>query len=268
MKGLAIGLLAILLIGAATSAESLEMAIGGGPAAISLKEINGSIGVVNTVIDLLNEAFAVYPDFSGSVEELDPMSSGFTFCAEELYRLNGWFALGGKFEYLRSSSAASGEYRKGDEVSRIDIALGLNGIGIVLGGRATFLDMGLVLAAQAGVGYYYSVFDRSVVFEIPPEYPEVISVVPPEGVGHYAGGTVGLELGISLYYPLTRWFSIGSTVSYRSASIDPVVDRDGNGLDLDGDGVTEGLDLDGISVRFTFSVSFDLSLAGEKGVAK
>jgi len=267
MKGLATGLFAILLIGAATSAGPLEMAIGGGPAAISLKEINGSIGVINTVIDLLNETFAVHPDVTGSVGRLDPMSSGLTFCAEEWYWLNGWFAFGGKFEYLRSASAISGEYH-GSAVSKIDIALGLNGVGIVFGGRATFLDMGLVLAAQAGVGYYYAMFDRSVVFEIPSEYPDVISVVPPEGAGRYTGGTFGLELGISLFYPLTDWFSLGSSISYRSASVDRVADRAGEGLDLDGDGVTERLDLDGISVQFTFSVSFDLSLTEEKGVAQ
>jgi hypothetical protein len=267
MKGLATGLLAILLIGAAAIAGSLDMAIGGGPAAISLKEINVSIGVNNTVIDLLNETFAVHPDVSGSVGKLDPMSSGFTFCAEERYWLTDWFALGGKFEYLRSSSSVSGEYH-GSDVSTIDIALGLNGVGVVFGGRAVFLNMGLVLAAEAGVGYYYTMFDRSVVFEIPSEYPDVISVVPPEGTGRYTGGTFGLELGISLFYPLTRWFSIGSSISYRSGSVGRVVDREGEGLDLDGDGMTEGINLDGISVQVTFSVSINLSLIEEKGVAQ
>ncbi|RLE36120.1 hypothetical protein DRJ12_04630 [Candidatus Acetothermia bacterium] len=267
MKGLATGLLAILLIGLATSAGPLEMAIGGGPAAISLKEINGSIRVINTVIDLLNETFAVHPDVTGSVGELDPMSSGLAFCAEEWYWLTGWFSFGGKFEYLHSSSAVSGEYH-GADVSTIDVALGLNSVGLLFGGRAVFLDMGLVLAAEGGVGYYYTMFDRSVVFEIPSEYPDVISVVPSEGTGHYTGGAFGLELGLSLYYPLTSWFSIGSSISYRSGSVNRMVDREGEGLDLDGDGITEGADLDGISVQFMFSVSINLSLTEEKGVAQ
>ncbi len=267
MKGLAIGLLVILLGGAATSAGQLEMSIGGGPTAISLKGINGSIGVINTVIDLLNETFAIHPDVTGSVDSLKPMSSGLALCAEERYWLTDWFAFGGRFEYLRSTSAVSGEYH-GSEVSTIDIALDLNGIGLVLGARVVFLDMGLVLAAEGGVGYYYTMFDRSITFEIPSEYPDVISVVPPEGEGRYTGGTFGLELGISLYYRIAPWFSIGSSVSYRSGSIEAPSDRDGDGLDLDGDGVTEGIDLDGVSVQFTFSVSIDLALTGEKGVAQ
>jgi len=267
MKGLATGLLAILLIGAAASAGQLEMAIGGGPAAISLKEINGSIGVINTVIDLLNETFAVHPDVTGSVGQLDPISSGLSLCAEEWYWLTDWFAFGGRFEYLRSSSAVSGEYH-GADLSTIDIALGMNSVGFLLDGRATFLDMGIVLSVQAGIGYYYAAFDRSVTFQIPVEYPDVISVVPPEGTGRHSGGTFAVELGISLCYPITSWFSIGSSISYRSGSVERATDRDGAGLDLDGDGVTEGLNLDGISVQIAFSVDIDLSLTEEKGVAQ
>ena len=136
--------------------------------------------------------------------------------------------------------------------------------GCLAGCRATFLDAGLRLAAEGGVGYYYAVSNRAVVFEIPTEYPDVISGVPSEGEGRYSGGTLGFELGLSLSYPVTSWLSIGSSVSYRAATVNVLTDSAGGDFDLDGDGTPESVDLDGITVRLTFSLNIDLSLNGEK----
>jgi hypothetical protein len=258
MKGLAVALLATLLAGAGAVAGPLEISFGGGPAATSLDDINASIGVFTQLIAHLNETFAVHPDVSGSVGELQSMVSGFSFHVAERYWLIDWFGLGAQFEYTRSSSAVAGFF-EGSEISTIDVALDLDAVGAVVGGCATFLDAGLLLSAEIGVGYYYAIVNRSVVFEIPPEYPDVISGVPPEGEGRYGGGALGLEIGLSLTYPITRWLAVGSVLSYRSATVNSVADPQGTELDLDGDGIRESVNLSGVTVQLTFSLSIDLS---------
>ncbi|MGB2983246.1 MAG: hypothetical protein WBC63_05210 [Candidatus Bipolaricaulia bacterium] len=263
MKGLATLLIAILLLSVAATAGPLEMSFGGGPSAISLGNINASIGVFNTLITHLNETFDIHPDVSGFVEPIDPMVSGLSFHAGERLWLMDWFGLGAAAEYFTSSSATAGQY-EGDEVSTIDVSFGMTTFSVTLGGRATFLDAGLRLAAEGAVGYYYVAWDHAVIFEVPSEYPDTISGIPPEGEKRFTGSTFGFEVGLSLSYPIARWFSIGSTVSYRAATVGSVTDQEGSELDLDGDGMPEPVDLDGITVRLTLSINFDLSPYGEK----
>lgn len=263
MKGLAAVGLVVWLVSAAAIAGPLEMTIGAGPQAASLQEINSAIGVVNALVVLLNETFVVHPGVEGTVGQMPPMSSGFGFSAAERYFLTNWFAVGAQLDYGSYESSLTGQYQ-GSALSTIDVALGLKTLGILIGGRATFVDVGLLLGAQAGVGYYYTALDSAVVFEVPVEYPEAISRVPPEGAARYTAGTFGFEVGLSLSYPLTSWLTIGSVVTYRSASANNLADAQGNGLDLDGDGVSESIDLSGISVQFMFSLNIDLSFDERK----
>jgi len=263
MKGLATLLIATLLVGAAASAGPLEISFGAGPNATVLADINASIGVFNTLIAHLNETFDVHPDVSGAVDPLDPMVSGLSFCAGERFWLIDWFGVGAAVEYARSTSSTIGFF-EGSDISTIDAAFGLTSVSVTLGGRATFLDAGLRLAVDGGVAYTYAIWDGSVLFEIPSEYPDAISGVPPEGESRYTGSTIGFELGLCLSYPIAEWFIIGSSVSYRAATIDSVANREGAQLDLDGDGTPEAIDLDGITVRLTISLNIDLSLNDEK----
>lgn len=263
MKGLATLLIATLLVGVAANAGPLEISFGGGPNATALADVNASIGVFNTLIEHLNETFEVHPDVSGSVDPIGPMVSGFSFCAGERFWLTDWFGLGATVEYAHSTSSTIGFF-EGSNISTIDVALGLTAVSVTLGGRATFLDAGLRLAIDAGVAYSYAILDRAVIFEVPSEYPDTISGVPPDGDDRFTGSTIGFEVGLSLFYPIAEWFIIGSSVSYRTATIDSVANREGVELDLDGDGTPEAIDLDGITVRLSFSLSIDLSINDEK----
>jgi len=263
MKGLAILMIATLLTSVVAFAGSMEMAFGGGPTAISLASINASIGVFNTLIAHLNETFAVHPDVSGAIDPIAPMTSGLSFRAEERFWLLDWFGLGAAIEYYSSSTETIGFY-EGSEISTIDVALGVTAVGALLGARASFLDAGLRLAAEGGFGYYYVLLDRSTIFEIPIEYPDAISGVPPDGDERFTGSSLGFEVGLNLSYPMTQWLSIGSTVTYRSATVNSVANSAGDELDLDGDGTTEPIDLDGITVRLVLSLNIDLSPNGEK----
>jgi hypothetical protein len=115
------------------------------------------------------------------------------------------------------------------------------------------------------VGYFYSTFNHSVVFEIPSEYPDAISGVPPEGEGRHAGGTFGLEVGLSMSYPIADGVSIDALLAYRSATIPTLLDAAGTSLDFDGNETPESATLDGLSVQIGLSIAIDLSLDGEKG---
>ena len=263
MRGLALVLFTVLFTSVAAIAGPLEMWVGGGPAATSLEEVNAAIGVFNTLISHLNDTFAVHPDVSGAVKPLRPIISGLALRAGERYWLSDWFAIGGQIEYVRSASATAGEY-VGSSLSTIDIALGFHAVDLVLNGRATFLDVGLRLAAEVGAGFYYSMIDRAVIFEVPSEYPDAISGIPSEGSDRFSGSTLGFEAGISLAYPLTEWFTIGSLLTYRSATVPSLSDDQGAALDIDGNGVSDSISLDGITVQLTFSITVDLSPQGEK----
>ena len=263
MKGLATLLIAGLLTSVGALAGPLEMSFGGGPTAAALGTVNASIDVVNALITHLNETFAVHPDVAGSVDPLDPMVSGFAFRIGERIWLTDWFGVGAAAEYFASSTETRGAY-DGSEVSTIDLALGAKSVSITAGGRAIFLDVGLQLAADAAIGYYYVLFDRAVQFEIPTEYPDVISAVPADGDVRYTGSVLGFEAGLSLSYPVAPWFTLGSSVTYRSTASGAVTDAAGEELDLVGDGTPDAIDLDGITVRLTFSINIDLSPDGEK----
>jgi len=265
MKGLALALLAALLTSISAIGGPIEIGFGAGPAATSLEEINASITVFNAVIEHLNETFAAHPNVSGVVGPIAPMGSGLSVSASERYWITDWLALGAQVEYVRSSTSVLGQYQGTESgVSTLDIALGMSAVGFTVGGRVTFLDMGLRLAGEASAGYYYATFNRSVVFEIPSEYPDALAGVPPEGAGRYTGGTFGFEVGLSLSYPVTSWFTMGSFLSYRSAGIPVLTDLQQVKLDLDGDGNADAVNLDGIVVQLTFSLAIDLSPDGRK----
>jgi len=263
MKGLATLLIATLLTSFAAMAGPLEISFGGGPTATALADINASIGVFNALISHLNETFDTHPEVSGSVDPLDPMVSGLSFRAAERFWLIDWFGVGASIEYFSAASSTIGFF-EGADVSTIDVDLGMRTVSIVLSGAATFVDLGIRLGVEGGVGYYYGIWDRSVVFEVPVEYPDAISGVPPNGEDRFTGSTIGFEVGLSLSYPIAEWFTIGSTVTYRAATINTIANSEGTQLDLDGDGSPEALDLDGITVRLTISLNIDLSLNGEK----
>ena len=263
MKGLATALLFVWWISLAVIAGPLEMSFGGGPSAISLDAINESIGLFNALITHLNDTFAVHPDVAGAVDLVPSIGGGLYFQGAERFWVTDWFAVGGHVGYSRASTATTGFY-EGAEASEITVDLAFQAVGAVLAAEATFLDIGLRLGVFGGVGYYYVLFDRKTVFEIPAEYPDVIAGVPPEAEGRYTGGALGFEAGISLTYPVADWFMIGSRVTYRSARIAQLSDETAEILDLDGDDVGESLSLGGLAVQLTVSINIDLSLDGRK----
>lgn len=263
MKGLASVLIATLILSVTAAAGPLEFAFGAGPSAFSLSTMNASVGVFNALITHLNETVDVHPDLSGTVELLAPLSSGISLYAGERFWLTDWLGLGASIDYFRTSTATLGHYQ-GAEVSTIDVNVDMTSVGVLLGARATFVDLGLRLSADAAAGYFLAVSNRSVTFEIPAEYPDVISGVPPDGTGRYSGGAFGFELGLSLSYPIAEWFAIGTTVAYRSAHVPTLLDSAGVELDIDGDGQPEPAELGGITVRLTFSLSIDLGLGEDK----
>jgi len=160
---------------------------------------------------------------------MSTMGRGLYLSAAEKYRLTDWFALGAHVEYMRSSSSTVGFYQ-GSEISQIDVSYGAHVLGVVLGGDITFVDLGLRLGASGGVGYFHTILDRNVVFQIPAEYPDAIAGVPPEGEGRYTGGAFGLEAGITLSYPVFEWFTIGTQIIGRSR-LAQYVPRCRNGLE-------------------------------------
>ncbi|MCX6094347.1 MAG: hypothetical protein NTY63_05965 [Candidatus Bipolaricaulota bacterium] len=263
MKGLASVLGIILLSGCAALAGSLELSIGGGPSAISLDAFNGIIESWNALIGHFNEFAAAHPDVSGSIPTLDLLTTSLVAHAAERYWILDWFALGARFEYEQSKATTSGTY-VGAETSRVDIDLEYQTIGLLAGTRILFLDAGLRLAGDVNVGYYHGSLNHSVVFQVPTEYTDAISGLPPEGSGRHSGNTVGFEVGLALDIPFAAGGYLGAAVAYRSAMIDSLTNTAGEELDLDGDGTAEDANLSAISVRFCFSIDIDLSLDGEK----
>lgn len=250
-------------MGVAGIAGPLELGLGAGPSFTSLDSLNESIGTFNTLIGHLNETFDIHPDVTGTVAQMPSMGTGLYLTATEKYRLTDWFALGVHVEYMGSSSSTAGFYQ-GSEISQIDLSYRSHVLGAVVGGDVTFVDLGLRLGAIGGVGYFYTILDRKAVLQIPAEYPDAIAGLPPAGEGRYTGGTFGLEAGITLTYPIFDWFTIGTQVTYRTAEVDSLETSQGAGLDLNGDGQNESVNLSGLAVQFTFSINIDLSLDGGK----
>ena len=263
MKGLASVLLGMILMGVAGLAGPLELGFGAGPSFTSLASFNESIDAINKLLEHLNETLDVHPDVTGTVAPMPSMGTGLYLSAAEQYWLTDWFALGAHVEYMGSSSATTGVYQ-GSETSQIDLSYRSHVVGVVLGGDVTFVDLGLRLGATGGVGYFYTILDRNVILQIPAEYPDVIAGLPPEGEGRFTGGAFGLEAGISLTYPIFGWLTIGTQVIYRSAEVGSLETSQGIGLDLNGDGQSESVSLNGLAVQFTFSINIDLSPGGGK----
>jgi hypothetical protein len=263
MKGLA-SVLGILLVSCVALGGPLEVSIGGGPSTMSLGDINTSILLFNTLITHLNETLAVIPGVSGTVDTMAPMTSGMALRASERYWVADWIAFTGFFEYGRVSTATHGQY-VGAETSTIDVTASHANLSVLVGTRIQFLDLGLRLAGDVSAGYFYSTFDDSVVFEIPSEYPDAISGVPPEGGGRYSGGTFGLAAGLSVSYPVVDRFYAEALLGYRWARVPTLRDATATPLDFDGNGVPESAALDGLTVQIGFSLALDLSLGGEKG---
>lgn len=238
-------------------AAPLEFHVGGGPSAAMLGEINAIIDHWNTLISYLNTTFDIHPDVSGEVPEIPRIGGGIAIQAGERYWITDRLALGGKIEYFRTDTSTAGSYLS-SETSEIAVSFDCYSVGLLLGGRYTFLDVGVQLAAELNIGYAYSGFRRSVVFQVPPEHPYEISDLPIEGLGHYSDTGLGLETGLSLSVPITDWLGIGTSIAYRSLGLDALKTSAGIGLDLDGDGINEQLGLNGITVQFTLFARIDL----------
>lgn len=263
MKGLASAICVTLLAGAAFGG-TLELSLGGGPAATSLDDFNASILVFNAVIEHLNETFDIHPDVHGSVPPLAPLTSGWILRAAERYWIGDAFALGAQLAFGRSATATRGQYH-GAQTSTIDVAASLQTVTASLAARVTFLDVGLRLSADGSLTYTHATFDHAVLFEIPSEYPSAISGVPPSGGGRHTGGAVGFELGFSMFIPIVEGFGADVIVAYRSAHVADFSNPNGETLDFDGNGAPEAANLAGLSVQLCFSLAMDLSLDGEKG---
>jgi hypothetical protein len=263
MKGLATLLIASVLVSFTAGAGPLEIWFGAGPSATAFGSLNASVGIINTLITHLNETFETHPDVTGSIGDLAPLQAGFAVSAGERFWLADWIGLGAAVGYSRAATGALGHF-EGAEISTIDVSLDVTNVHVSLGGRATFLDVGLRLAADAAVTYDYVISNGAVLFEVPTEYPGTVSGVPPASAGRYTGDTFGFEFGLALSYPVAPWVSLGASITYRSATIGTVADSAGTNLDFDGDGDPEPIDLDGISVKVTISFNIDLSLNGEK----
>jgi len=263
IKGLVSVGAVLILWGVTLTAGPLEVYVGGGPSAASLDEINAVILQFNTLIELLNETFELLPAVEGTVEPLDQMGSGIAIHAGERAWLSDRLGLGGTLEVFHSVTSTAGTYES-SETSEISIALACTAVGLMLGGRYEFLDAGVVLSIDLGIGYTYASFSRAITFQVPPEYPDAIAGLPPEGESRYSGFAPAVEAGLTLSFTITDWLKIGSSLSYRLLSLGAMVDSEGNALDLDGNGTTEKVDLGGITVGFTFSILIDLSQDGEK----
>jgi hypothetical protein len=255
MKGLAWGVCAVLLFGGTLAAGPLEVTVGAGPGGAFLGEINASIGLINVILRDWNST----PTLTGGVPELDSMQVGMSYVAGEAFWVTPSLALGGKIETFQVVSSTAGSYTAGEEPSsQVEIGLDCHAVALVVGGHVDFVDFGLRLGLDLGAGYYYSGFKTDITFEIPSGVPP-ISAHPEKGKGQYSASSLGIEGGLSLFFPIAEWFAIGSSLAYRWVAVAPLADAQGEALDLDGNGTPESIDLTGIAVSFTVSLRIDLS---------
>ncbi len=253
MKGLVAVVGLVLLVGVSAFAGELATFGGVGPGGAALDEINSKITLFNKIIESLNST----PTITGTVPLIPALGHGFTYQAGERYWIFNNASIGGKIEYFHTATSTAGKYTSDGTTSTIAIDLGCSAIGFVVTGGFNFLNYGLILGAHGGIGYYYSGFTSDITFEMPSGYPP-ISVHPHTGTGHYHSQSIGIEAGMSLFYPVTNWFGLGADLTYRALTAPSLTDAHGTGLDLDGDGTAERLDLSGISVQLTISVSLNL----------
>ncbi len=255
MKGLVAVVGLVLLLGVVASAGGLELFAGAGPGGAALDDINAKITLFNHIIADLNET----PTIDGNVPLIPNLGSGITYQAGERFWVTDSFAVGGKLEYFRTETSTSGSYVESDETSKIAIDLGCSFIGFVLAGQFNFFSYGLTIGVHGGIGYYYSGFTTSITFQMPSSYPP-ISLYPQEGEGHYNTQSLGFEAGISFGYQLSEWLGLTADITYRALTAPTITDAHGTGLDLDGDGTAERIDLSGISVQFGVSLAIQLPL--------
>ncbi len=254
MKGLAAVVGLVVLMQVSAIAGGVGLFAGAGPGGAALGEINQAITLYNRLLDNFNHT----PTITGNVPPIPQMGSGITYQAGEQFWITTDLALGGKIEYFRTSVATTGEYQSGGEKTPISIALDCSTIGFVLTGGFNFLHYGFTLGVHGGVGYYYSGFTSNITFSVPSGYNKTISVHPHTGTGHYNNRSLGLEAGLSMVYPVTTWLALGVDTCYRALTAPRLVDAHGTGLDLDGDGTAERIDLSGISVQISVSIKLDL----------
>ena len=253
MKGLVAVVGLVLLVGVSAFAGELAIFGGVGPGSAALDEINSKITLFNKIIENLNGT----PTITGTVPLIPALGRGLTYQAGERYWISNTVSIGGKIEYFHTATSTAGKYTSDGTTSTIAIGLDCSAIGFVVSGGFNFLDYGLILGAHGGIGYYYSGFASDITFEIPSGYPP-LSVHPHTGKGRYHSQSIGIEAGVSLFYPVTNWFGLGADLTYRALTAPSLTDAHGTGLDLDGDGTAERLDLSGISVQLTISVSLNL----------
>ncbi len=264
MKGLATICLLLLLAWPA-AAGSLEFAVAGGPTAVALVEINADVDRVNAIIRHVNETLALLPNVEGQVPEIERLGGGICLEAAERYRLTDWLGLGGKLSYARAAGEMSGQYLSTDtsEVSMVEMALDLVAVGALLDMTFDFLDAGIMLGGELAAGYYFVGLSHNSLFEIPQEYPEALSGLPPDAQAQYTGGGFGLEASLSVSIPVFSGFSIETAVAYRYAQAS-LADGSGQRPDLDGNGPVDGTDLSGMTVRIGFSLEVGIPGSDEK----
>ena len=231
MKGLVTVTVITLLWGTLAVAGPLEFFAGAGPSAATLGSINDGIDTVNNIIRDLNDD----PRYEGSVLELPHLGSGLFYNAGERYWITDRLALGGMLTYYKATTATNGAYDVVGvtETSDVSIDLKAQSVGLLATGKFVFLDVGLRLAADVSVGYYYSGFHTAITFEMPSTY-DPISIELPSGQGHYNGSSFGIEGGICLSFPIADWINVGTSVLYRSLTVQQLTDSEARGFDFDG----------------------------------
>lgn len=243
----------LVLIGSVPlSAGPFEIFIGAGPGAATFDEVNASIGLINVFLADLNDT----PTLEGDVPALPLLTSGAAYQGGEWYRASERLSLGGKIEAFHTETTTEGSYTEGGETSEIAIALSTTSVSVVLGGRYELPTSPVRLGVELGAAYAYSGFASAITFEIPASYPP-ISIHPREGRGRYSAHSLGLEGGLSLALPIAEWLSVRASVAYRLLSEGRLADLTGAGLDIDGNGQAETVDLSGVTVQFglTFIVN-------------
>jgi hypothetical protein len=65
---------------------------------------------------------------------------------------------------------------------------------------------------------------------------------------------------MSLSFPIADWLKVGTSVLYRSLTVQRLRDGNGTGFDFDGDGTTEVADFSGITVKFTIALDINITL--------
>jgi len=264
MKRLAVGVTILVLVAIPLRAERLAFRIGAGPSFVSLTDVNAAVLKFNGLIALLNEYSDTLPTVTGQVDPLSAIGGGTAYVAGERYWITDSLAFGASLELCSASTAVDGDYDSDGVFSTIAVALDAFGVGLILDGHFDFLDAGVLLGLDLGIGLYYGGVNRNATFEIPEAFPGNLSSVPPSGETRYRGLGLGYRAGVSLAYPITDWLRVDSSVLYRSAAIPSLTDEAGDPMDLYGDGDQQQVELGGITVQFGISISIDLSPNGEK----